>query len=133
MEIEMSPIDGIKGYGAINDDISEVPLSPQPPSPKIQGNRISFDILDDMNNELSSLPTWKEHSMRDSTVMEAILNSVNYFVGIGVLSIPYALRSGWICVLNMLVLGAVFGATGELIGLCQHKLSAKTYPDIAEV
>ena len=101
--------------------------------PILSGNRISFEILDDANSDGTSLPTWKEHNMRDSTVIEAILNSVNYFVGIGVLSIPYALKSGWICVLNMLVLGVVFGLTGELIGLCQQKLRSKTYPDIAEV
>jgi hypothetical protein len=126
-------------YGSIIQDIDLIDEQELEPinqhKQTILGNRISFEILGDINNTDNngiSFPTWKEHSMRDSTVLEAILNSVNYFVGIGVLSIPYALKAGWIYVLNMILLGIVFGITGELIGLCQQKLGSKTYPDIAE-
>lgn len=124
-----------KDYGSIINRTEEE-ITPSPilnSNTFLSGNRISFEFLNDADNGSSSIPTWKEHTMRDSTVIEAILNSVNYFVGIGVLSIPYALKSGWICVVNMIVLGIVFGITGELIGLCQQKLNCKTYPDIAEV
>lgn len=141
MAVDFSFSDGMRNYGStleINPNEEEESVASSMMKSKYQslsGNRVSFEILGDKENgDVTgiSLPTWREHSMRDSTVVEAILNSVNYFVGIGVLSIPYAMRSGWICVVNMLVLGVVFGITGELIGLCQQKLGSKTYPDIAE-
>lgn len=141
MAVELSFSEGMRNYGStleINSNEEEESVASSMMKSKYQslsGNRVSFEILGDKENDDAtglSLPTWREHSMRDSTVVEAILNSVNYFVGIGVLSIPYAMRSGWICVVNMLVLGVVFGITGELIGLCQQKLGSKTYPDIAE-
>lgn len=70
-----------------------------------------------------------------STLLESVFNSVNYFIGIGVLGLPYAVHcSGMIAgVIFLVLIGFMFGITGHLLGRCQHKLDLSSYPDISEV
>jgi amino acid permease len=69
-----------------------------------------------------------------SSLFGAIANTTNYFIGVGILGLPYAFKiSGWIGVPVLIFLGCVMDYSGILLGRCQKYHSLSTYPDIAEV
>ena len=71
---------------------------------------------------------------KKSSILQAILNSINYFIGIGVVSLPYAMQcSGWLGMGNILLLALLFSYTANILGKCQFKHNLHSYPDIAEV
>jgi hypothetical protein len=69
-----------------------------------------------------------------TSVFAASVNSINYFIGVWILGLPHALmRTGWLGIIGLLLLGGIMCYTGILLGKCQHKLQLLSYPDILEV
>lgn len=71
-----------------------------------------------------------------STLPQSIFNSINAIIGVGLLSLPLALKmSGWIIGLGLLTLtAAVTAHTGKLLGKCmEYDVSLITYSDLAYV
>ncbi len=68
-----------------------------------------------------------------STALQGTLNAVNLLLGMGVLSLPFALKSsGWIIGMSLLVfLTILTNYTGKLLGRCLSSDPAiRTFPDI---
>jgi vesicular inhibitory amino acid transporter len=62
------------------------------------------------------------HPVGNSTTNQALANSVNILLGVGTLSVPYALReAGWAGIVVLLVLGASTNYTGKTLIKCQRK------------
>ncbi|KJZ73369.1 hypothetical protein HIM_07163 [Hirsutella minnesotensis 3608] len=71
-----------------------------------------------------------------STLPQSVFNSINALIGVGLLSLPLALKmSGWIIGLGLLTLmAAVATHTGKLLGRCMRvDASLITYSDLAYV
>ncbi|GAB4854740.1 hypothetical protein Ancab_023326 [Ancistrocladus abbreviatus] len=69
-----------------------------------------------------------------STFIKACFNGTNAFLGIGLLTVPYALSSGgWLSLVFFLVIGAITFYTGLLLTRCMDLApSIRNYLDIAE-
>ena len=62
------------------------------------------------------------HRVGNSTTEQALANSVNILLGVGTLSVPYALReSGWAGIVVLLLLGATTNYTGKTLIRCQRR------------
>ena len=79
------------------------------------------------------------HPVGNSTTEQALANSVNILLGVGTLSVPYALKeSGWTGLLVLLLLGATTNYTGKTLIRCQRRGSLpmrtnfNTYSDVNE-
>ncbi|CAL6392233.1 unnamed protein product [Bathycoccus prasinos] len=79
------------------------------------------------------------HRVGNSTTEQALANSVNILLGVGTLSVPYALReSGWAGIIVLLLLGATTNYTGKTLIRCQRRGSLpmrtnfNTYSDVNE-
>tara|TARA_X000000368_G_scaffold324631_1_gene261707 strand:- start:3768 stop:5543 length:1776 start_codon:yes stop_codon:yes gene_type:complete len=79
------------------------------------------------------------HPVGNSTTNQALANSVNILLGVGTLSVPYALReSGWAGIVVLLLLGATTNYTGKTLIRCQRRGSLpmqtnfNTYSDVNE-
>jgi len=79
------------------------------------------------------------HPVGSSTTEQALANSVNILLGVGTLSVPYALKeSGWMGLLVLLLLGATTNYTGKTLIRCQRRGSLpmrtnfNTYSDVNE-
>jgi vesicular inhibitory amino acid transporter len=79
------------------------------------------------------------HPVGNSTTEQALANSVNILLGVGTLSVPYALKeSGWTGLLVLLLLGATTNYTGKTLIRCQRRGSLpmrtnfNTYSDANE-
>ena len=79
------------------------------------------------------------HRVGNSTTEQALANSVNILLGVGTLSVPYALReSGWAGIVVLLLLGATTNYTGKTLIRCQRRGSLpmrtnfNTYSDVNE-
>jgi len=79
------------------------------------------------------------HPVGNSTTEQALANSVNILLGVGTLSVPYALKeSGWMGLLVLLLLGATTNYTGKTLIRCQRRGSLpmrtnfNTYSDVNE-
>lgn len=69
-----------------------------------------------------------------SSLIGSIAHTTNYFIGVGVLGLPYAFRcSGWFGLPVLVFLGMIMAYSGRLIGRCLEEYSLSTYPDMAEV
>lgn len=69
------------------------------------------------------------------TLFQATFNGINVLLGVGILSLPFALRSsGFLIGIPLLLfLSAVTNHTGKLLGECiEYEAGMKTYPDIGE-
>ena len=72
--------------------------------------------------------------IRKSSLAASIAHTTNYFIGVGVLGLPYAFRcSGWVGLPVLVLLGVLMAYSGRLIGRCLKEYSLSTYPDMAEV
>lgn len=72
-------------------------------------------------------------SLGKISILSATLNSINYFIGIGVLGMPYTLKLfSWYGIIEFFIIGIIMSYCAILLGKCQNKLSLSTYPDIAE-
>jgi hypothetical protein len=70
-----------------------------------------------------------------SSLAQSCFNTVNLLVGVGFLSLPYALKlGGWVIGTSMIVLiAALTRYTGGLIISCMDECSAKSYSDVGEI
>ncbi|PHH92571.1 hypothetical protein CDD83_6850 [Cordyceps sp. RAO-2017] len=71
-----------------------------------------------------------------STLPQSVFNSINALIGVGLLSLPLALRmSGWLIGLSLLTLMALVAThTGKLLGKCMEvDASIITYSDLAYI
>ncbi|PNW85026.1 hypothetical protein CHLRE_03g168550v5 [Chlamydomonas reinhardtii] len=75
----------------------------------------------------------------NSTFTQAVFNVVNVMMGVGVLSLPFALKSsGWVGLLVLWVMGVATNYTAKALCECADAVSAKTgggpvgYEEIAE-
>lgn len=69
----------------------------------------------------------------DSTFTQATFNAINLLLGVGILSLPFAVKtSGWLIAPPLLLfLSVVTNYTGKLLGRClEYKPGMKDYPDI---
>ncbi|TMW55740.1 hypothetical protein Poli38472_010622 [Pythium oligandrum] len=81
------------------------------------------------------LKTESGHGRGTSTFREAVFNSINVLLGVGVLSSPFAMRSsGWLIGVPLfLFFVLVTNHTGKLLGKClEYQEGMMTYPDIGE-
>ncbi|CAN4109676.1 unnamed protein product [Withania somnifera] len=72
--------------------------------------------------------------LQQCSFTQSVLNAVNAMCGIGILSIPYALKEGGWCSLFLLLLfGLITFYTGILLKKClESSPSIETYPDIGQ-
>lgn len=90
------------------------------------------EIIEDESNIM--LNPEADQQTRKSSLLGSIAHTTNYFIGVGVLGLPYAFScSGWIGLPTMVLLGVLMAYSGRLIGRCLKEYSLSTYPDIAEV
>ena len=135
------------------DDLESIKLRPiffsfPPPRNGHSPPRLTFQVpqydyssrAHDDNSPVPSESTKPEKSFKirsnrdQSTLCGAISNCTNYFIGVGVLGLPYAFRcTGWLGLPVLIILGISMSYTGRLLGRCQREHSLWTYPDIAEV
>jgi vesicular inhibitory amino acid transporter len=81
-------------------------------------------------------PLLDEHEPGTGTYWQTAFNSINLLLGVGVLSLPFAVRqSGWAVALPLLaLLSVITNYTGKLIGKClQIDSNMRTFPDIGFV
>lgn len=100
----------------------------------------AFDSLDKTGN-LKDQTTPVSESVGNASFSQAVCNLLNILVGVGILSLPYALReAGWLSLLAVPLIAAVTNYTGKALVECSatvakiNKTSAADvgYSDIAE-
>jgi vesicular inhibitory amino acid transporter len=70
----------------------------------------------------------------DDVYIPQVFNTTNMLMGVGILSLPFALRvAGWLGLVGLLGLSAVTNYTGRLLGRCMSRTHARAYPDIAYI
>ncbi|XP_074577066.1 amino acid transporter AVT1C-like [Curcuma longa] len=71
---------------------------------------------------------------RQCSTTQAVINGLNVLCGVGILSIPYAVKEGgWAGMLFLFGLGSISFYTGMLLKRCLDSLPGlKTYPDIGQ-
>uniref|UniRef100_A0A7N0UME0 Amino acid transporter transmembrane domain-containing protein n=1 Tax=Kalanchoe fedtschenkoi TaxID=63787 RepID=A0A7N0UME0_KALFE len=85
-------------------------------------------------DELKTPLTTGTGAVPGSSFIKACFNGINAFLGIGLLTVPYALSSGgWLSLLLFLLIGLISFYTGILLKRCMDSSPyAKTYLNIAE-
>jgi hypothetical protein len=74
-------------------------------------------------SEAESVPDVFEDSHEGCTFEQAMLNAVNILLGVGLLSIPFAMsEGGWAALATLALLGGVTNYTGKVLGECQARL-----------
>ncbi|KAF6137846.1 hypothetical protein GIB67_040554 [Kingdonia uniflora] len=73
-------------------------------------------------------------TMRQCSFSQSILNGVNVLCGIGILSIPYAVKEGgWLGLSLLFIFGVISCYTGILLKRClESSPGLQTYPDIGQ-
>ncbi|XP_062197002.1 amino acid transporter AVT1H [Phragmites australis] len=76
----------------------------------------------------------QRHSKPNSSFAHSVINMVGMLIGLGQLSIPYALENGgWASAFLLIGLGVMCAYTAHIIGKCLNEYSSsKTYQDIGE-
>ena len=121
------------GYTSIDDDIL-TDNNEEYEADEIKTDQSNHSISTLLSTSTIILPNHGDGGEKKSTTLQAILNSINYFIGIGVVSLPYAMQcSGWLGMGNILLLALLFSYTANILGKCQFKHNLHSYPDIAEV
>ena len=70
-----------------------------------------------------------ERPVGTSTTLQAMVNSVNVLLGVGLLSMPYALQQGgWAGLGVLAMLGAITNYTGKALIRCQRSGSRPPLP-----
>ncbi|KAI9124793.1 hypothetical protein K1719_004120 [Acacia pycnantha] len=75
-----------------------------------------------------------EQSRKGTTIFETCFNGLNTLIGIGLLSMPYAIsQGGWLSSILLPVQAILFWYTGLLLHRClDGRPLIKSYPDVAE-
>ena len=121
------------GYTSIDDD-TLTDNNEEYEADEIKTDQSNYSISTLLSTSTIILPNHGDGGEKKSTTLQAILNSINYFIGIGVVSLPYAMQcSGWFGMGNILLLALLFSYTANILGKCQFKHNLHSYPDIAEV
>lgn len=93
-------------------------------------------IHDDVDNCIDSSETFTEEveTLQGSSFAGAVLNTFNTMVGVGTLSLPFALKyGGWSILVLLLVVYVLATQAGRLIGIMMDDdESLNSYPSIAE-
>ncbi|XXG45413.1 hypothetical protein AAC387_Pa02g0501 [Persea americana] len=121
------------------------PLLPTPADQQQEPHQRSHSLLPPLSERTHS---WKKtdadqkpskvshelHISRQSSFYQAVLNGINVLCGVGILSMPYAVKEGgWAGLSILLVFAAITWYTGVLLGYClQSAPGLETYPDIGQ-
>jgi hypothetical protein len=73
---------------------------------------------------------------RGATVLHSVFNVINLFMGVGLLSLPYAMRlGGWSAAVALVVVTVLFGFSGHLIvaGFQKVIVCAPTHPPLSPI
>eukprot|EP00959_Pyramimonas_sp_CCMP1952_P081419 1701041-Pyramimonas_sp.AAC.1 len=113
----------------------------------LETSRSNRSCLDNLHGHSVSTPflkrpSWSIKVRGGATFNESLFNSVNILLGVGLLSVPFAIHEGgWAALLVLALLGAATNFTGKLIVRCQEKIYAGrtelctpmgTYEDIGQ-
>lgn len=112
------------------------PTRPSKTILRISGSNRSLSLAPELETNVDISPTFGDDDIQDrkSSLAASIAHTTNYFIGVGVLGLPYAFRcSGWLGLPVLVLLGGLMAYSGRLIGCCLKEYSLSTYPDIAEV
>ena len=89
------------------------------------------DDDDDGGNDDVRVPT--PVPTRRSSTTQAMANTVNILLGVGTLSVPFALaEAGWSGLGVLAVLGVATNYTGKILIKCQRRSACASYEDIGE-
>ncbi|KEH41375.1 transmembrane amino acid transporter family protein [Medicago truncatula] len=111
-----------------------------PPSVDEQHRRSSQILLPPLPSRKSSIRkdiskiSHEVHFPGQCTFGQAVLNGINALCGVGILSVPYALKEGGWAALSILLIFSVFSFyTGLLLRYClDSQPGLETYPDIGQ-
>ena len=92
-------------------------------------SQISINSFDSYHESL--LQTEGQETVGSATFQQSCFNSINLLLGVGVLSLPYAIKvSGWIIGMSILLMfSLITNYTGKLIGQMMNR-NVRSFPDI---
>lgn len=109
-----------------------------PTIPVLKFPRYNF-ICDSVKESRSTdVPEKLKLSMENNnsklSVFGATAHASNFFMGIAILILPFALKlTGWSGLIVLFTLEFIMSLTGKMIGDCQNKLSLESLTDLAEL
>eukprot|EP00947_MAST-08B_sp_MAST-8B-sp1_P002573 g2573.t1 len=98
----------------------------------VSGGGGGGDLGDDLGGDLSGDAAVAAADLK-SSFTQATFNSTNMLLGVGILSLPYALaEGGWMALAAILVLALVTNYTGKLLWRMQKDPAVNSYPDVGQ-
>jgi len=98
--------------------------------------RVVFDAKDETDGDETLVEQTMATGMtttRRSSTAQAMANTVNILLGVGTLSVPFALaEAGWSGLGVLAVLGVATNYTGKILIKCQRRSACASYEDIGE-
>jgi hypothetical protein len=74
-----------------------------------------------------------DHNLNINSTWYSVIISWNYLLGLGIVGFPYIYsKVGWICLLQVIVVGLACLKTTELLRHIQYIFALESYPEIAE-
>ncbi|KAL8247571.1 hypothetical protein R6Q59_008787 [Mikania micrantha] len=117
-------------------------LPPATDNRQPQEQRSSHSILPSHGSSAKKLHPYQKSSKashelplsRHSSYGQSVINGINVLCGVGILSIPYALKEGgWVGLLLLFLYGVLSFYTGILLRYClDSQPGLETYPDIGQ-
>ncbi|GAQ90047.1 Transmembrane amino acid transporter family protein [Klebsormidium nitens] len=120
------PSSSSKSSSSKSPPLPRAPVSPASPSPSALHSASVFApssmTIAPSEVELAS-ELEGEVAAAGCTFNQALLNAVNILLGVGLLSIPFAMaEGGWAALATLGLLGVITNYTGKVLGECQQRL-----------
>ena len=127
---ELVPILGERRHS--KEELEQVKLTLKPvysSFPRLQKSLYQFKFSLPKYGSITNI----DHNLNINSTWYSVIISWNYLLGLGIVGFPYIYsKVGWICLLQVIVVGLACLKTTELLRHIQYIFALESYPEIAE-